>query len=294
MLDIQHQKNSEIRGLCKERIEALEHWLRRLIDDLLTTAYGDYFNFSDANGNRIISKKLVEQVESRRGAEPTRYPRMIDAVLLDDAINIICKENLFKQHFKKPLVHAFPDGHVEARTFFLRLLPPRNHLAHANAISVRQAEQVLCYSNDIIESLKQFYRDRGMQQEFNVPQILKVSDSFGNTYTRSQFSHVHDGGIMMQFTGRDEFFLRPGDTLSVEIEVDPTFDPSEYRIHWSSAKGIDGVPQGQKIILPITNRHVAQSFDLQCRVTTNRDWHRLHMGADDFLILYYKVLPPLS
>lgn len=294
MIDMSDQKDSDIRSTCKERIEALEHWLRRLIDDLLTKAHGDFFNHVDASGNRLIRKRLVDQIDGRRIAEPGRYPRKIDAVLLEDAIDIICNEQMFKSHFGRPLSLAFPDGHVEARTFMVRLLSPRNHLSHANAISIRQAEQVICYSNDIIESIKQFYSDQGMQQDFNVPLILKVTDSFGNTYTRSQFSPGHDGGITMQFVERKEFFLRPGDTLSIEIEVDPTFDPTDYQITWSSAKGVDPLPNGSKVVVPITNRQVGQMFDLQCRVTTNRDWHRMNMGADDFLFLTYKVLPPLA
>ncbi len=293
MLDLAVQKDNQIRSACKERIEALEHWLRRLIDDLLTKEYGDFFSYLDTSGDRIIRKKLVEQIEARRIAEPGRYPRKIDAVLLDDAIDIICNERLFNTHFKTPLSQAFPDGHAEARTFITRLLRPRNHLSHANGISLRQAEQVVCYSNDIIESIKQFYRDLGMQQDFNVPLILKMSDSFGNTFTRSQFSPVHDGGIFMSFNERKEFLLRPGDLLTIEVEVDPSFDPSEYRVTWDSAKGLESAKEGTKVVVPITNRQVGQMFDLQCRVTSNNDWHRMHMGADDFLFITYTVLPPL-
>ncbi|HEX4950262.1 MAG TPA: hypothetical protein VFZ34_26595, partial [Blastocatellia bacterium] len=81
----------ETRSICKEKIESLEHWLRRLIEDVLRPVYGDYFVYKDASGNRLINSKLSQTVEERRAKEPLRYPRKIDAVLLEDAVNIICK-----------------------------------------------------------------------------------------------------------------------------------------------------------------------------------------------------------
>ena len=295
LIDTGRLTDSEIRSVCKEKIETLEHWLRRLIDDLLIPAYGDYFQYVDSTNNRLIRKSLSEQVAGRQLREPSRYPRKIDAVLLEDAVDIICKPELYKAHFRGPLKDAFPDGLDEARTFLIRLLPARNHLAHANAISVRQAEQVVCYSNDIIDSLKSYYRSMGMQQSYNVPLILKITDSFGNVFTRSQLGPCHDGGIMISFLDTDDMFLRPGDTLILEIEVDPSFATDEYKILWTSTKPWDKSPLTDKrVVIPITNRQVAQQFDVQCRITTNKDWHRMHMGADDFLMLYYKVLPPLE
>ena len=86
--------DSEIRNICKEKIESLEHWLRRLIDESLRNVYGDFFAYEDEHKNRLISKKTVESLTVRINKEPNRYSRKIDAVLLDDAISIICKPNL--------------------------------------------------------------------------------------------------------------------------------------------------------------------------------------------------------
>lgn len=292
---LQKVTDVELRSICKERIEALEHWLRRLIDDLLAPTYEDYFVYVDAKGNRLIRGSLSQQVERRRANEPTRYPRKIDAVLLEDAVDIICKPELFRLHFGKPLSEAFPQGREEARTFLSRILVPRNNLAHANAISIRQAEQVICYANDIIESIKNHYRECGMQQEFNVPLILRVTDSFGQVFMRSQFRPCHDGGIMKTFLDQPQYFLRPGDTLVLELEVDSSFDADTYALTWASAKGLgSSPPTGSRVVLPIVNKHVGQQFDIQCRLTTKNEWHRMHMGADDFLMLYYKVLPPVG
>lgn len=292
-LALQKVTDAELRSICKERIEALEHWLRRLIDDQLAPKYGDYFTYANANGDRLIKKNLSDQVRNRRMNEPTRYPREIDAILLKDAVDIICKEELFSKYFKEPLSEAFPNGREEAKTFLCRLLVPRNNLAHANAISIRQAEQIVCYVNDVIESLKNYYRECGMHQDYNVPLILKVTDSFGQVFTRSQFRPCHDGGIMKTFLDQPQYFLHPCDTLVLELEVDPSFNPDTYTLTWGSAKdhGLSSLT-GPRIVIPITNKHVCQQFNIQCRLTTKNDWHRMNMGADDFLILSYKVLPP--
>jgi hypothetical protein len=293
--ELNRMNDAEVRSLCKEKIESLEHWLRRLIDDTLTPIYGDYFQYADQKGNRLIRSSLTQQVEARRHQEPSRYPRNIDAVLLEDSVYIICKPELFKQHFRMALEQSFPEGSEEARTFLNRLLVPRNNLAHANAISIRQAEQIICYSNDVIDSLKAYYRALGMQQSYNVPLILKVTDSFGNVFTRSQFGPCHDGGITMSFTLKDDMFLRPGDMLTIEVEVDPAFDVDSYTLTWGSTKpwSISKVI-GTKTVIPITNKQVGQNFDVQCRLTSKKDWHRMSIGADDFLLLQYKVLPPIE
>lgn len=293
--DPSSMKNAEIRSICKEKIESLEHWLRRLIDDTLRPIYGEYFSHTDASGNRLIKNSLAHQVAIRRAAEPLRYPRNIDAVLLEDAVDILCKPDLFKKHFQQALSEAFPEGRDEARTFLTRLLSPRNNLAHANAISSRQAEQIICYSNDVIDSLKNYYRTIGMQEAYDVPLILKVTDSFGNVFTRNQFQPCHDGGIMLSFVDKPHMHLRPGDMLILELEVDPAFDSSMYSVIWASTKAWYTAPVvDTKAVIPITNKQVGQQFNVQCRVTTTRDWHRMQMGADDFLLMHYKVLPPIA
>ena len=80
-------EDSEIRNICKEKIESLEYWLRRLIDETLSQAYEDFVSYIDFNVNRLIKKKITDSITNRVSLEPNRYPRKIDAVLLNDAIN---------------------------------------------------------------------------------------------------------------------------------------------------------------------------------------------------------------
>jgi hypothetical protein len=133
-----------------------------------------------------------------------------------------------------------------------------------------------------------------MQQDYNLPLILKVTDSFGQVLTLSQFGPCADGGIIKTFFDQPQYMLRPGITLVIEVEVDPSFSPDTYTLTWASVKGL-GPPAttGSRVFIPITNKHVGQQFDVQCQLTSTNEWHRMHLGTDDFLILYYKVLPPV-
>lgn len=79
----------------------------------------------------------------------------------------------------------------------------------------------------------------------------------------------------------------------MEVEVDPAYEAESYSIQWSSTKRLDGDCFSSKLVLTILDRHVGQSLDIQCRVTTMRSWHRMQMGVDDFLLAYFKVLPPI-
>jgi len=278
---------SQIRSICREKIESLEHWLRRFIDEQLSSAFGDYFSYVDDAGNRLFKKSIVDALEDRCKKEPERYTRKIDAVLLEDAIDIICNPQIYSL-FKVGLESAFPDGREEARTFMRRVLDPRNRLAHSNPISLHQAEQVVCYCSDITESLKRYYGAMGMQNDYNVPTILRFSDSLGNHSiidpSSDRVNWHHFGELP---TGR----LWPGDTLTVEIEVDPAFAPGEYTVQWGcSAGSVEPTHGGLKVTVRITTEHIGQSYLLWCDIISNKEWHKLS-GKDDQLCLYYRVLP---
>lgn len=292
---IEKHPGAEIREYCRARIESLELWLRRLIDGNLSEAFGtEYLDFQDQRGNRLIKKQLADSLRRRVSGDPGRYPRRIDAILLDDAVSIVCNPELFKDHFRTSLGSAFPGGADVIRRMLDRVVAVRNRLAHANPISRHDAVRVICYSSDVIEALRNHYMERGMNNEYNVPTIIKVSDSFGNIFHRDQFSPVHDGGIIKSFAQDRQYDLRPGDILTIEIEVDPAFDPASYTIRWASTRQLESIATDQpKIVIPITNKFVAAQWDLQCSVTSDEDWHRMSQGSDDFLFLAYKVLPPL-
>jgi len=131
-----------------------------------------------------------------------------------------------------------------------------------------------------------------MQSEYNVPTILKFSDSFGNVYFRNQMIDWA-GGVMMDLSKQPTSVLWPGDVLTLEIEVDPAFDPTDYTISWTCSKGfVEPIPNGPKAIIRIATKHVAETWIITCRVVSNNEWHRMLSGEDDVLMVFYKVRPP--
>lgn len=288
---LENLTEAEIREACRIRLEALERWLRRLAHERFSKIAVDYLvGIDPATGNRIIKAEIAKAAIKRRETEPKRFTRGTDALHLDELIAVICHPQQYDR-FKEPLRVAFPQGREVARETLLRLVAPRNALAHATAISIRQAERVICYSGDVIDSLKEYYSNMGSAQEYDVPTILRVTDSFGNSFERSQLPQVHDGGIGMFL--HNECALHPGDVLTVEIDIDPSFDREEYSITWTSTKpkGISNA-NSTKVSVLINDTHVGQRWNLQCRVVSNRSWHRMQGGWDDFLLAFYKVLPP--
>ena len=281
--------DNEIRNLCKEKLESLEHWLRRLIHKTLSAKYGDdFFSYVDGAGNRLVKNSIVRSLEERVQKESERYQRKIDAVLLDDAIDIICNPQLYFL-FRPALEGAFPDGRDETKTFLKRLIDSRNRLAHANPITSRQAEQVVCYSNDVIDSMKAYYAALGVQQEYNAPTILKVSDSFGNVFFRDESQDRWD----IYLDKEPRFFLRPGEILTIEVEVDSSFAPEEYSMRWEAYLTGQTLSYNHKMILHIAEKDVNQRFVVSCHLTSDKSWHRLGAMGDDWLQLTYRILPPI-
>ena len=284
--------DSELRSQCKRKIESLELWLRRLIDQVLTASYGNYFDHVDEAGSRLISARITTPLGECVAREPERYSRPTDAVLLDDSISIICNPTLY-HHFRPALEMAFPEGCFEARTFLGRLIEPRNRLAHANPIRLRDAERIFCYSGDVIESISCFYKQNNMNQDFNVPLFIRFTDSLGSTYHRDQLQAFPGGGVGRMFNLEPQFDLRSGDTLTVEVEVDPTFSSESYSLTWSSPNGLPHpFSTGPKAVVVLTPKQVGEQFMLRCRLKTTNDWHRNTGDNDDMLTLCYRVLPP--
>jgi len=272
---------AEIRQACKERLESLERWLRRLIHDKLVEAYGsDYFK-AKKNGSQVIKTEISKNVFSRLEAEADRYARPVDALILEEETKIICRADLYKDHFSESLKFAFPQGNEVAATFLGRLHPPRNKLSHAHAISEREAEQVLCYSGDIISSLKQYYVECGMKSEYNAPSITRIVDSFGNEMLKG-------GG---NYCKTPNSYLWPGDQLTLICEVDAAFSPEEYEVKWYTSHGMYAMGLGNGPVLTLKVDKVSEIYPILCRVISNKSWHR-HGDWDDTWTLHYKVLPP--
>ena len=242
--------------------------------------------FVDEHGNHLISSSIRKTVTFRLSVEPHRFTRPIDAALLDDLISIVSNPRYYKKHFEKAFNYNFQDGHSVLRTILGRLIDPRNRLAHANAISIRQAEQVKCYSNDVIESIKYFYRENNMATDYDVPLIIKYWDFFGNSFTRESWDNQL-GTILIK---EPEFSIRPGDLFTAEVEVDGSYPSDFYTLTWGCNKR--KFNDVSKIQFEVLVKDISESFCISCTLTTKRDWHR-EGSHDDKLMIFYKVLPPI-
>ncbi|MFC4143496.1 hypothetical protein ACFSNA_02715 [Pedobacter mendelii] len=120
-------------------------------------------------------------------SEPDRFGRFIDATFFEDLIDIICNPKLYNSHFEEPLKNAFVLGREQARVYLFKIKDIRNFLSHSNHITNRQAEQLSCYSKDVIDSIKIYFQAINKEKEFNVPSIRTFKDSEGSNIFSSQF-----------------------------------------------------------------------------------------------------------
>ena len=279
---------SDLREHCKRSIEALELWLRRLIDQELSTAYGaDYINATRPNGDRVLRAEIARRLKERT-TDKLKHPRPIDGALLNDLIDILCNPVLYAQHFRGPLQDVF-QGPAMARLLLCRLVAPRNALYHANPVSVHDALRILCYSEDVISALKADFQRRGLHQQFNVPTIIRVTDSLGYV---AMLSANRPHGAMLDYSTEPAAQLRCGDALSIEVGIDPSFDPGTYDVEWLTSNIGGPVQRGPKFSLNLAERYVSTRLTLVCRVTSKSVWHKLGT-IDDQLDIAYRVLPPL-
>ncbi len=269
----------ELRAYSRTAIESLELWGRRLIDDLMTSEYGpDYLHAKLPNGENVISGERLRRLEKRRQDEPHRYLRWVDTLFLDDIRYILCKEIFYQQLFKPALDYVYKQGRKEAEFYLQALEPIRNNLSHANPISIRQAEKAICYSHDFIDGIQEYYKDKGKERMWNVPTILKMTDSLGNQFVHrnNQIEHV--------------FYV--GDTYSITAEVDSSFGPTEYDIRWIRRSGhpFDESSNSQQFTITFSDADVNESLSVRCLVTSKKPWHK-HDYCDDEMSVNFSVLP---
>ena len=277
----------EIRSLCRSKIESFEYWARKLIDDQFSKLYSpDYVNFKLKDGNLLLNKSILNKIILITKSNPERVKRPVDALFLDDLVNILCNQRYYNQCFKKPLQKAYPDGHSVAKTFLSRLISPRNSLSHANPISYREAEQIICYINDFEDSLKSYYFEVNMQHEYNVPRIISFIDSLGQQIHRNQCIST---GYGILFIINHTF--HQNDQYRIKIEVDAAFDPSTYKIIWESDAENFSI-NNNEFHTTLTEQCVGINFGIEVSVISNNNWHKFR-SHDDCLKLVLKVIPKI-
>lgn len=278
----------ELRSICRHSIESLEMWARRLIHEKFTEKYGaTYVDHKTASENYLIKKEVREHIQGMLKKQPERFHRAVDTLFFDHIIYFLCNLAFYQDLFREALEYAYPNGNNEVRTFLSRIIPIRNALSHSNPISVRQAEQAICYSHDFIDGLKKYYRAKGAEQMWNVPSIIRVTDSLGNTYDNPNDTHASTSIFKLQHQ------FRCGDTYSVDIDVDSSFSSEEYDIIWANQnlekKEFNNKPH---FVITFDESDVTQVHIITCTIKSHKPWHK-HQFYDSRITLMFTVLPPL-
>lgn len=286
---------TELRDLCRHHIDTFENWSRRIIDESFKKCYGsDYFNFMISADQPLIKSEIKKRIEQRVSDNPGRFPRKIDAILLEDIEYFLCRDDLYKNQFKA-ILEPFYSGVFEVRKVLNRLIPIRNKLSHGNTISIHEAEQCICYIGDFIDVYKQHYLAIGKEKDYNVPVFLRIKDSLGNDIIRENSRNSWE----LYFYGIEapEIQLRSGDNYKLWVEVDSSFDSSFYEISWRVVQDYTTtIKKGAGSVIDITlnNKNVSYAPEIYIYLTTKREWHRFH-DTDDVIRLHYRrILPPIK
>lgn len=272
----------ELRIICRQQIESLELWIRRIEDDELKNTYGDdYFEVENCNGDKIIKKQVYENYSKIKKSRGNTVGRPVDYLFFDDLIYILCKDTFYKQHFKKILDHTGYNSNAQIRTILNRLVPTRNALSHANPISVRMAEQVVCYSNDIIDGIKEYYKELNNNTDWQIPSIIRITDSLGNTF--------YPKGDGPRFLLGTNFY--PGDTYSFTIETDISYkEPFEIKVAGGQYQ-IDASKDKRNFVVHFETKNIGIDAHIFIYAISEKEWHKV-AWYDQCVSIQFSILPP--
>lgn len=286
----------ELRNKGRTAIDSFEKWARRLIDEKFTEKYKEnWFELKLDSGEYLVKKEIREKVNSIIASDSNRVKRKVDALFLEDIIYFLCTPKFYKSIFKEVLDFAYPQGNEEVREFLKRLIPIRNKLAHSNIVSVRDIEKAICYSNDFIEGVQLYYKSKGKEKVYNVPMIIRVMDSLGNEFNNQQISRnlTGRGHCDTRTEGNSKQSIRAGETLSIEVEIDSSFNEDSYEVLWvydNQNKAFSG----HKIVINIDENFVRVDFTFYVSVISKEhSWHRCG-DVDDCIGITYEILPPIE
>lgn len=278
--DLPNSQTGDARKMIARRYcENAESWLRKLVHAELHRRDGPTY-ITDGAWNNKIKKQVAANIKENRN----KYSREVDATTFGQLVDMVCNPEHWPK-WKDALRDLYPHGAAEARTFLCRLQSIRNDVSHGQLCSARQLEQAICYSNDLADSIKAYFRRIGLSREFDVPTFVRCYDNQGNSEDLIPGHHFRTVNFSMD--GRR--LLYPGEILVAEVEVDPSFEAVDYDVIWWVKTAVEK-GHGTVAKIRIENRHVGDRMELQFKLTTKREWHRGNR-YDDALDIFYKVLP---
>lgn len=280
-----HQINSEALHLaCRQRLDTLELWLKRIVHDELSDAFGDYLN-ARRNGIPVLRGNIQRWVNSRRAERPDlgKHRRPVDDMTLEQLIGLICHGTYFHTCFTQPFQLCFGLKREQLEVILDRLRRARNRLSHTQRISVHDAQRVLCYGDDIILSLKHYYKKKGKESDMNRPVFTRFWDSLGHD--------MHITSSKREWNYTNDLALRPGDPLHLHVEVDTSFNPDTYDINWTIGHRMTKIGTGHDCHLVLTPAHVNMMCSIQATLIARTDQGHRHGDYDDFVRILCKVCP---
>ena len=293
----------EARDLCKHQIDTMEKWSRRIIDEIFKEKYGEnYFDVEVHEGQPLIKSSIKNKIGTRMHDNPGRFPRIVDALVIEDLEYFFCRDDLYQSIFKD-VFESFFSGQPEIRAVLKRIAGIRNKIAHGNHLSQHELEQGVCYSNDFIGVFVDYYKKIGKEKDYNVPTFISVRDSFGRSLIRENSSYsweVYDwhfsNGVQSE---KNEIHLRSGDAYRVVLEVDASFPEDFYEIKWVVTYGICEViakGEGNIVEFVVDDKCVSHAPKIKADLITRRSWHRFaYLDCDDlFEMSLSQVLPPIE
>lgn len=287
----------ELKDLCRHHIDSFEQWSRRLIDENFRRDYGE--NYVDAEvipGQPLIKADIKKMIIGRMQDNPERFPRWIDAIVMENIEYLFCREDLYNKYFKS-ILEPFFSGDKEVRSVIKRLTDIRNKLCHGSTISIHEAEQGICYTNDFIECFKKYYAGIGKGREYNVPVFTRIKDSLGNDVIREHMEWYPWTVYCYGHNVGPEVILRSGDIYKIWVEVDGSFEEDIYDVTWKYTCG-DKTKQGNGNVVQVVfdDKDVSYPFEIDFSLKTHNPWHRrARFDSDDDLDIHFKaILPPIE
>ena len=282
-----------VRSECRREIENLEIWLRRLVHQTLAPISPTYLTL-EQDGRFVFKKSIRENANNKFVVNADAYARPVDACTFDDVIYIVCHPSIFDSYFKNFLSGAFSLGRNEAQSYLGSLVPIRNNLSHANPITLKQAYRVFFVCGEVIESIKNRYKDLGVQNKFNVPLIQAYRDSFSRNAGPEEIRRMNNGEATLSFkfikqNEWPEAFV--GERIDFEVDIDPSFELGSYTVWWTIDAKKFG--EGRSASIVLEDAHVGEHVRVLCWVKTDHEWHRLN-NCDDVLYVNLKIFPSLN
>ena len=275
----------EINAACRNELNSLELWLRRIIEELLVPEYGnEYWNACDSDGQYQFNTKLRERLKAGEQLTETYF---------SDLSHIICRESLYKKYFSKVFQTQPPKNRQQLsgmltclddlRQTYRFLKDKRNDLSHARSVTVRDAERIVCYSHDIIDAIKEYYRKMG-DKDFFGPRIVSISDMWGDI-PRSSWGCGIVGVNVINRTQKETLY--PGDEIRISVIIDPSYE-GDYTVEWKLDNNFFVSIEGQTFTHKIQNSDVNEMYGISCTVISSEESHN-HGKYDDKAKLIYRI-----